>query len=98
DGGRRFGGVGSAIDKPHTRVVVERNERTTIEGPDDARAQSYVETLVRRFNLDRGLHLRVADVIPSHVGLGSGTQLGLATGAALSHFFGLGLDARTLAG
>ena len=98
DMGRRFGSVGIAIDKPHTRVVVGRNERTQIEGPDEARAQGYLEALIRRFNLDRRLHLRVADVIPGHVGLGSGTQLGLAIGAALSHFFGLGLDACTLAG
>jgi beta-ribofuranosylaminobenzene 5'-phosphate synthase len=88
DMGRRFGSVGIAIDRPHTRVVVERTERTQIEGPDEARTQGYLEALIRRFNLDRRLHLKVADVIPSHVGLGSGTQLG----------FGLGLDARTLAG
>jgi len=98
DLGRRFGSVGIAIDKPHTRVVVERNERTAIVGPDEERAQRYLETLIRQFNLDRRLQLTVADVIPGHVGLGSGTQLGLATGAALSHFFGLGLDARVLGG
>jgi beta-ribofuranosylaminobenzene 5'-phosphate synthase len=39
DMGRRFGSVGIAIDRPHTRVVVERNERTQIEGPDEARTQ-----------------------------------------------------------
>src|SRR5262249_10372262 len=85
DMGRRFGNVGIAIDKPHTRVVVGRNERTQIEGPNEARTQGYLEALIHRFNLDRRLHLRVADVIPNHVDLGSDTQLELAIGATLSH-------------
>ena len=96
--GRRFGSVGIAIDTPQTRVSIDRSERAQIEivGSDAGRAHGHLETLIRHFNLDHRLRLRIHDVIPSHVGLGSGTQLGLATGAAMSHLFGLGLDARSI--
>ena len=95
--GRRFGSVGIAIDTPHTRVSIDAHERPQIEGPDAERARGHLRTLVHQFNLDHRLRLRIHDVIPSHVGLGSGTQLGLATGAAVSHLFGLSLDARSIA-
>src|SRR5215471_20586653 len=64
DLGRRFGSVGIAIDAPYTRVRIGRSERATIDGHDAERAGHYLETLLRRFNLDRRLQLAVADVIP----------------------------------
>ena len=39
------------------------------------------------------LRLHVRSAIPSHAGLGSGTQLALAVGTALARLAGLGLDA-----
>jgi beta-RFAP synthase len=96
--GRRFGSLGIAIDTPRTRLSVARGERLRAEGADAVRAQRHLETLVERYHLDRRLDLRIDESIPNHVGLGSGTQLALATGAAVSRLFGLGLDARAIAG
>jgi beta-RFAP synthase len=96
--GRRFGSLGIAIDTPRTRRTLGRGERLHAAGADAARAQQHLETLIERYRLDRRLDLRVEESIPNHVGLGSGTQLALATGAAVAHLFGLDLEARAIAG
>jgi beta-RFAP synthase len=96
--GRRFGSLGIAVDMPRTRLSVEFGERLSVQGADAARAQRHVETLAERYRLDRRCELRVDESIPVHVGLGSGTQLALATGAAVARLFGLELDARTVGG
>src|SRR5262249_59394078 len=86
------------VDTPRTRVSLGRSERLRAEGEDAARAQRHLVTLAERYRLDRRLDLRIEESIPNHVGLGSGTQLALATGAAVAHLFGLDLDARAIAG
>lgn len=96
--GRRFGSLGIAIDTPRTRLSLGRGERLQAEGADAARAQRHLEALIERYDLDPRLQLRIDESIPNHVGLGSGTQLALATGAAVARLFGLGLDARGIAG
>jgi len=96
--GRRFGSLGIAIDTPRTRLSVARGERLRAEGADAARAQRHLETLIECYRLDRRVDLRIEESIPNHVGLGSGTQLALATGAAVARLFGLDLDARAIAG
>ena len=96
--GRRFGSLGIAIDTPRTRLSLGRSERPRAEGADAARAQRHLEALAERYRLDRRLDLRIEESIPNHVGLGSGTQLALATGAAVARLFGLDLDARAIAG
>jgi beta-RFAP synthase len=96
--GRRFGSLGIAIDTPRTRLSLGRGERLHAEGADAQRAQRHLETLAERYHLDRRLELRIDESIPNHVGLGSGTQLALAMGAAVGRLFGLDLDARAIAG
>jgi beta-RFAP synthase len=96
--GRRFGSLGIAIDTPRVRLSLGPGERLSAAGPDAARARHHLESLSDRYGLDRRLDLRVDESIPAHIGLGSGTQLALATGAAVARLFGLDLDARTIAG
>jgi len=96
--GRRFGSLGIAIDTPRTRLSVGRGDKLRAEGADAARAQRHLEVLIEHYGLDRRLALRVDESIPAHVGLGSGTQLALATGAAVARLVGLDLDARGVAG
>jgi len=96
--GRRFGSLGIAIDTPRTRLSLGRGDRLQAEGADAARAQRHLDALIEHYDLDRRLHLRIDESIPNHVGLGSGTQLALATGAAVARLFGLDLDARGIAG
>ncbi|WP_395665444.1 beta-ribofuranosylaminobenzene 5'-phosphate synthase family protein [Methylocella sp.] len=90
--GRRVGSIGLAIDRPATRLSIERAARDEAEGPDAARAGAHVAALRRRHALSHSYKVRVETAIPDHVGLGSGTQLALALGAGLRALEGLPSD------
>ena len=91
--GRRYGGIGLALEHLFTRVRLEPAPGVTAEGPDAARAARYATRLVEYFGLSEGVRIEVEEAIPPHAGLGSGTQLALAVGAGMAALFGL--DVRT---
>jgi beta-RFAP synthase len=95
--GRRFGSLGISLDAPETRVRLRRADTLSVEGPGAARARACLESLVEHFGVDAGMRLEIESAIPEHVGLGSGTQLALATGVACSRLHALDTDTRTLA-
>lgn len=88
--GRRFGSIGLALDTPATRLTVQRAPHHSAEGPDSDRALRYLarysSTTARS-----GFAVKVEEAIPAHAGLGSGTQMALAIGAAMAR-----LDGQTL--
>jgi beta-ribofuranosylaminobenzene 5'-phosphate synthase len=95
--GRRFGSIGLAVDRPATRLTVSRSPSNATSGAESARTLS----LVQKFTRSRpgsGYTVDVAEAIPAHAGLGSGTQLALAIGAAIAHLDGRQLSAHELAG
>lgn len=95
--GRRFGSLGIALDTPRTRLSMRRGERLEVSGPSAARARRYLATVAEHFGGDDRLHLAVETAIPEHVGLGSGTQLSLATGIAYCRLNGIAVDVRRIA-
>ena len=95
--GRRFGSLGLALDRPVTRLTAARTPRSSAQGPQADRAQRYAQEMARRMNLPDGVAISIQECIPAHVGLGSGTQMALAVGTALSRLFELGLDANEVA-
>jgi len=97
DLGRRFGSLGIALDAPQTRLTLRPGETLSAEGPGAARALQHLRTLIDHFGLDERLQLSVDAAIPEHVGLGSGTQLSLATGVACCRLHGIATDVRGIA-
>jgi beta-ribofuranosylaminobenzene 5'-phosphate synthase len=95
--GRCFGGLGAAIPSPSLLLEGSLAESTTAEGPDAERAIEFAGRFLAYHRLPGGIHLTVHRSIPSHVGLGSGTQLGLAVARALAELHGLGTDPVELA-
>lgn len=95
--GRRYGSIGLAIDRPCTEVIVARAATTGASGPEAERATRVLEGLRGRLGIAHHHHAEILQAIPAHAGLGSGTQLALALGAALSHLEGRHLGARVLA-
>jgi len=83
DLGRRFGSLGLTIDGIDTRVRATPAARLSVEGPEAARAERYALTMARQFGLSDRIAIRVERAIPPHAGLGSGTALALAVGAAM---------------
>ena len=95
--GRRFGGLGITLEGPYTRLDLAPADELSVEGPDAQRARGYLEQLLDHFDLERGVGLRVEEAIAAHSGLGSGTQLALATGMAVSQLYGIGAEPRVIA-
>ena len=83
DLGRRFGSIGLAIDRPATELTLARSSQFDAEGPDAERALAALRRLAGLLGLTGTYRIQVTSAIPSHAGLGSGTQLALAVGAAL---------------
>lgn len=95
--GRRFGSLGLTLDGPCTRLSATAASGLHAEGPDAERAERYLAKTVKTFGLAGGFRIKIADAIPAHNGLGSGTQLALATGMAACRLAGLEVEPRELA-
>jgi beta-ribofuranosylaminobenzene 5'-phosphate synthase len=79
-GARHFGGCGVGIESP--RVVVgirsQSADEVTAHGAQAERAAAFARRAREAFGHRGGLEVEVREAIPPHVGLGSGTKLGLA--------------------
>ena len=86
--GRRYGSLGLMVDGWSTVVVLRRAAVDRDSAADAAgraelpRARGHLELLRRATGFDAPLHLHIAEALPAHAGLGSGTQLALAVGHA----------------
>lgn len=95
---RSFGGVGLMVSAPGVRVAVRRATEWSAEGPLAARALAFARQFARTVPDARPCRVTVEECAPEHVGLGTGTQLGLAVARALAVTWGLSeLDAMELA-
>lgn len=92
--GRRFGSVGLALDAPVTRLSLSVSEETDVSGPERKRAAHLLAAMAHALRLRGGHTLRLEQAIPSHAGLGSGTQLALAVASAVRRLHGLAPDIR----
>jgi len=95
--GRHFGSIGLALNDINTRLSVTPSDQLTATGPCAQRALKAAHYLCQRLHLPEQFDIAISSAIPEHVGLGSGTQLSLAIGAALNAFFELGLSVRDIA-
>jgi beta-ribofuranosylaminobenzene 5'-phosphate synthase len=95
--GRRFGGIGIALEGPRTTLVVAGSDRLKVVGPGAARAQAAALRLIEAFGLAGAWRIAIETAIPEHAGLGSGTQLALALGTGLGLAAGRRLEPRAIA-
>jgi beta-ribofuranosylaminobenzene 5'-phosphate synthase len=95
--GRHFGGLGAAVPCPSLLLEAAPAAALTAKGPDADRAVEFARRFLAFHGLPEGGRLVVHKAIPSHAGLGSGTQLGLAVARALAKLHGLPTDVVELA-
>jgi len=95
--GRRFGGLGLALNEINTRLSCERSTNFEGTGPDSERAVEYARQLLQAFGKTDAVRIEMHEAIPQHAGLGSGTQLALSVGLALNRLFDLNLGIRDIA-
>jgi beta-ribofuranosylaminobenzene 5'-phosphate synthase len=92
--GRRFGSIGLAISGFKTQISVAPTEHMRVSGPEADRVRRYVDLMQNALALDTAYDVKVEELVTSHAGFGSGTQLALAISAALRRLHGLPLDLR----
>jgi beta-RFAP synthase len=87
---RQFGSVGLMVRAPGVTVVAHPAATWSAEGPLAERALAFARKLTHTFAQEAGTPLRfcIGDNALEHVGLGTGTQLGLAVARAVSMAWG----------
>jgi beta-ribofuranosylaminobenzene 5'-phosphate synthase len=90
---RLYGGIGVALDRP--RIAVGAEQASAVEC-DDGAVAPFVREAVETLGVD-GARVTVRERFDRHVGLGSGTQLALATLAAVARAHDRSADPRALA-
>jgi beta-ribofuranosylaminobenzene 5'-phosphate synthase len=91
--GRKFGGLGLALDAPATRLTLVPADANSVEGPEKARATGLLGKAQAALAPQSRHALTIHEAIPAHSGFGSGTQLALAVAAALRRLENLPPDA-----
>jgi beta-ribofuranosylaminobenzene 5'-phosphate synthase len=97
DGARRFGGLGASVSRPAVVLEASPADELSVEGADAERALAFARRCQEALGLSGGARLRVAEAIPTHVGLGSGTKLALSVAQALAALHGRTVDPPELA-
>lgn len=104
--GRRFGSIGLAINSQQTIIRVTGADSLTVSGVEDKAVLNKITELTERFlsHCQAALKdisilpaLAIQELIPEHAGLGSGTQLALTIGRALTEFYKLPLNTAEIA-
>ncbi len=87
DLGRMFGGLGVGIDRPNVIVETQTAQAFSVTGQEVELAKVLATRFLSTYNLQSNVHINIAEIIPAHVGLGSGTQLSLAIAVGLAKLF-----------
>ncbi|MDO9051507.1 MAG: GHMP kinase [Methylotenera sp.] len=101
--GRKFGSIGLSLEEPklviefRTAEVLDVFGGATLPATVISKAKSIMQQLFAGLHLKHSLELNILQSIPEHAGLGSGTQLALAIGAAVSQLYGLNLTTAKIA-
>ncbi len=95
--GRNFGSIGVALKDINTHLSMTCASELKLTGKPYQRSENIVKHFCKVLKVSEQLHLHFESSIPEHVGLGSGTQMALAIGMALNHFYQLNLSVREIA-
>ena len=86
---RRYGSIGVGIKGFSTAVNISHSDRVDVCGADDEYIARLTQAVLDYFRIDSGVRVEVEEHIPRHQGLGSGTQMALAIGAAITGLHGI---------
>ncbi len=94
--GRKYGSLGLSVEEPATVLTVREDKQFRAAGPEADRAEKALRRFANLYAGGRTFSVEVAEAIPAHAGLGSGTQLALAIGAAVLELTGGKASAQSL--
>ena len=96
--GRIDGGVGLTLNYPSIRINAKKDAQLSVSGTTEfvERIKSAASAVLTQYDIN-GVAIDVIQEYPNHVGLGSGTQVALAVGTAISELYDLNLSPTTIA-
>jgi len=97
DLGRIYGSVGVAIERPNVILKASPAPELRAKGVRTSRIIKFAEKIMEDVGVESGVAFDLISDIPEHAGFGSGTQLALAVGAALSELHALNLNVEEIA-
>ncbi|HSI38222.1 MAG TPA: beta-ribofuranosylaminobenzene 5'-phosphate synthase family protein [Methylotenera sp.] len=95
--GRKFGSIGLALTAPSVELSAVAADKLNVIGVASERAVAISTQLISKLQLSGSVNLHIQQHIPEHAGLGSGTQLALAIGAAINQLYNLNLSTEKIA-
>lgn len=97
--GRKFGSIGLSLSAPNLALIAKHHDAMLVTGATSvaSRAAKLAKELLDKLSLPGNIHLDIKEHIPEHAGLGSGTQLALSIGTAISRLYDLDLSTPEIA-
>ncbi|MDI6654766.1 MAG: beta-ribofuranosylaminobenzene 5'-phosphate synthase [Candidatus Hydrothermarchaeota archaeon] len=95
--GRIDGGIGLALEKPSIRISARESNEIKVTGFLKERAEEAAKKVLKALKIEGGIEVKIKEAYPQHVGLGSGTQIALATGKAICKIYEKNLSIREIA-
>ena len=98
--GRVDGGIGITLEDPGILLEAQTADAITVKGGSDTtqeRVRKTAENVLSAIHAGSGVDLTIRSLYPAHVGLGSGSQLALATAQAICELYGRNVPIQDLA-
>ncbi len=95
--GRVDGGIGLALEFPYIEIKASDCDEVIVIGDFENRGR--FENVATKFHekFGKGIEVEILESFPSHIGLGSGTQISLAVGKAYAELHGMDMSVREIA-
>ncbi len=96
--GRTDGGVGLTLDYPSFKINAKKDTQLSVSGTTEfaEKIRKAALAVLTPHNIE-AVAINVVQEFPVHVGLGSGTQVALAVGTAISELYDLNLNPTSIA-
>ena len=98
--GRVDGGVGITLDEPGILLEISANPELEVNGCDSVTRERVVDTaqrVLQGLRIGGSVSVTVRENIPSHIGLGGGSQVMLATARGIAEVYGRAVAVQDLA-
>jgi len=98
--GRVDGGIGIALEDPGILLEARASHSIEVHGGDPRTVSLVTEcakNILTAFRIDGGVSISLREYFPSHSGLGSGSQLAIATARACLEIYGKNIPTKELA-
>ena len=95
--GRKFGSIGLSLNAPSLQLTASIADQFSVTRTSSKRALNVAQQLMSKLEIKGHINLDIQQHILEHAGLGSGTQMALAIGRAISELYNLNLTTAQIA-